>query len=187
MGFDGSWCNVSSLCHYPIFTPLLIQVNSTASCCIVRTVLNNESIPIDKTCGFPCPNWRSIADVWFRWRWYQLVLENVMFHFRHKRRSGALILLLDSKSKSGSLLPAHQQSAQATYGFIQRLRALSDHRKGLQSSRMRFASNNSRVSQLCTKIKVIRGELVGTTFLMMRNGELRCRHTTRSAKRQMWI
>ncbi len=50
MGFDGPWCHVSSL--HPVFTPLLIQLNSTASCCIVRTVLNNESIPIDKTCGF---------------------------------------------------------------------------------------------------------------------------------------
>lgn len=52
MGFDGSWCNVSNLGHYAIFLPLLIQVHSTASCCMVRTVLNNESIPIDKTCGF---------------------------------------------------------------------------------------------------------------------------------------
>lgn len=37
--------------HYPDFTLLLMGVNSTAACCIVRTVLNNESIPIDKTCG----------------------------------------------------------------------------------------------------------------------------------------
>ena len=50
---DGRGCIVGGALCETCGVNIAHNVNSTGSCCIVRTVLNFEAVPIDLTCKLP--------------------------------------------------------------------------------------------------------------------------------------
>lgn len=80
---DGTWrfvssfpCEDSSSCRYS-------SSFRTGACCIVRTVLNYQSLPTDTTCRFSTSDHRSAKLTSRRRRHNQLVLENVSMRLAH--------------------------------------------------------------------------------------------------------
>ena len=75
--FDGRWRRVSLTTPFDVSGQLLTAKNSTGACSIVRTVLNYQSIPHDKTCKYNRVETHAAANDIARWRHDQFVLETV--------------------------------------------------------------------------------------------------------------